>query len=78
MSAIELRKKLIEKIAKNENEDLLNEIYRLLEMETSDIEIYKVSSDQMDAITEARNQIKNGEFLTDEEADKEIAEWLKK
>ena len=78
MSAIELRKKLIEKIAKTENEDLLNEIYRLLEMETSDIEIYKVSSDQMDAITEARNQIKNGEFLTDEEADKEIAEWLKK
>ena len=78
MSAIELRKKLIEKIAKTENEDLLNEIYRLLEMETSDIEIYKVSSDQMDAITEARNQIKNGEFLTDEEADKEIDEWLKK
>jgi predicted transcriptional regulator len=47
-------------------------------METSDIEIYKVSSDEMDAITEARDQIKNGEFLTDEEADKEIDEWLKK
>jgi predicted transcriptional regulator len=78
MSAIELRKRLIEKIAKTENEELLSEIYRLLEMETSDIEIYKVSSDEMDAITEARDQIKNGEFLTDEEADKEIDEWLKK
>jgi hypothetical protein len=78
MSAIELRKRLIEKIAKTENEELLREIYRLLEMETSDIEIYKVSSDEMDAITEARDQIKNGEFLTDEEADKEIDEWLKK
>ena len=78
MSTKELRKKVIEEIEKTENEDLLGEVYRLLQCETSDIEIYKLSNDQKEAISEARNQIKNGQFLTDEEANKEINEWLKK
>lgn len=78
MSTAELRKKLIEKINITENEDLLEEVYRLLEIESEDIEIYKLTDDQMLAIEEARNQIKNGQFLSDEEADKEINEWLEK
>ena len=40
--------------------------------------MYKFDDEQKAAITEARTQIKNGEFLTDEEASKEIYEWLKK
>ncbi|HET7115367.1 MAG TPA: hypothetical protein VFI29_02690 [Hanamia sp.] len=78
MSTIELRNKVIDKIRKIENEDLLNEVNRLIEIETSDIEVYKFSSEQKAAIEEAENQIKNGEFLTDEEATKDIEEWLKK
>jgi len=78
MSTIELKKKLMEKVDTIESDDLLKEAYRLLEMETEDIEIYKLGSEQMIAIKEAQNQFKNGMFLTDEEADKEINEWLKK
>jgi GTP-binding protein EngB required for normal cell division len=78
MSTIELRNKVIDKIRKIENEDLLNEVNRLIEIETSDIEVYKFSNEQKVAIEEAENQIKNGEFLTDEEATKDIEEWLKK
>lgn len=78
MSTIELRKKLIEKINTTENDDLLEEAYRLLEIESEDLEIYKLSNAQMMAIAEARNQFKNRQFLTDEKADKEINEWLKK
>jgi hypothetical protein len=78
MSTIELRNKVIDKIKKIDNEDLLNEVNRLIEIETSDIEVYKFDDEQKAAITEARTQIKNGEFLTDEEASKEINEWLKK
>jgi predicted transcriptional regulator len=37
---------------------------------------YKLTDDQRRAINEARQQIKNGEFLTDEQANKEIDEWL--
>ena len=78
MSTIELRKRLIEKIQKTENDNLLEEAYRLLELETKDIEIYKLNEDQKKAISEARLQIKNGQFLTDELANREIDEWLDK
>lgn len=78
MSAIELRKRLIDKIQKTENADLLGEVYRLLELETKDIEKYKLNDDQCEAIKEARQQIINGQFLTDEQSNKEIDEWLSK
>ena len=76
MSTIELKKRLIDKIQKTENEGLLEEAYRLLELETSDIEIYKLSDNQKLIVEESRQQIKNGQFLTDEQANKEIDEWL--
>lgn len=78
MSTIELRRRLIDKIQKTENADLLAEAYRLLELETEDIEIYKLNDDQRKAITEARQQINNGQFLTDGQSNKEIDEWLSK
>lgn len=78
MSTIELRRRLIDKIQKTENEDLLAEAYRLLELETEDIEIYKLNDAQRKAITEARQQINNGQFLTDDQSNKEIDEWLSK
>jgi hypothetical protein len=78
MSTTELRKRLIDKIQKTDNENLLQEAYRLLELETKDIEIYKLSDDQRRAIAEARQQIKAGQFLTNDQADKEIDEWLNK
>ena len=78
MSTVELRRKLIEKIQKTENEVLLEEAYRLLELETEDIEIYKLTEEQRKAISEGRLQIKNGKFLTDDQANNEIDEWLSK
>ncbi len=78
MSTIELRRRLIDKIQKTDNEGLLAEVYRLLELETEDIEIYKLNNDQRKAISEARQQIKSGQFLTDEQSNKEIDKWLSK
>ncbi len=78
MSTVELRKKLIEKIKKTENGELLEEAYRLLELETEDIEIYKLTEEQRTAISEGRLQIKNGKSLTDDQANTEIDEWLDK
>ena len=78
MSTVELRKKLIEKIKRTENGELLEEAYRLLELETEDIEIYKLTEEQRDAISEGRLQIKTGKSLTDDQANNEIDEWLDK
>ncbi len=77
MSGIELKEKLINSINKTDNEELLHEVYRLLEIENDDIEIYKLSDEQRAAIALAQQQIKNGEFVTNQKADNEIEEWLK-
>jgi hypothetical protein len=41
-----------------------------------DLEVYKLSNEQKSAIAEARQQIKGGQFLSDEQANNEIDEWL--
>jgi ABC-type lipoprotein export system ATPase subunit len=78
MSTVELRKRLIDKIQKTKNGTLLEEAFRLLELESEDIEIYQLNGDQKNAVNEARHQIKNGKFLTNDQANDEIDEWLKK
>ena len=78
MSAVELRKRLIDKIQKTKDERILEEAFRLFELETEDSEVYRLNDVQKKAVTEARQQIKNGQFLTEEQANKEIDEWLNK
>lgn len=77
MSSAELKKRLIGKIQETDNENLLEEAFRLLQMESEDIEVYKLCEGQKNAANEARQQIKNGQFLTDDEANKDIDEWLR-
>lgn len=38
----------------------------------------KLNDDQKNVINEGEQQIKNGQFLTDEQANKKIEEWLNK
>jgi ABC-type lipoprotein export system ATPase subunit len=77
MSTIDLKERLIEKIQEIDNDDILAEAYRLLGLEFEGEEPFKLSLDQKNAVAEARAQIKTGAYLTDQEADKEIDEWLK-
>jgi hypothetical protein len=76
MSATELRERLIEKIRETSDENILEEAYRLLTLETIDTDIYKFSDDQKTEIDSYRAQIKQGQFLTNDEANKEMDEWL--
>ena len=77
MLTLDLKKRLIDKIEKNENRDLLNEAIRLFNMENEDIDLFKLSNEQKEAIDEARRQIKNGQYITNEQANNEIEEWLR-
>jgi predicted transcriptional regulator len=78
MSTIELRKLLIEKIQLTDDDKLLEEASRLLELEIEESAVYVLNDKQKDAIVEGRKQIINGEYLTDEESNNEIDEWLRK
>ena len=78
MSTIDLKEKLIQSIENTNDEQLLGEIYRLFAIENNDLEIYKLSEEQIQAIIIGQNEIRNGLFIENEAANKEIEEWLKK
>lgn len=78
MSTIDLKEKLIQSIENTNDEQLLGEIYRLFAIENNDLEIYKLSEEQRQAIIIGQNEIRNGLFIENEAANKEIEEWLKK
>ncbi|MGV3527889.1 MAG: hypothetical protein ACO1OO_03260 [Flavisolibacter sp.] len=72
-----LKDKLIEKIRNTEDLTLLQEAYYLFELQEAEV-IYEVNKEQRSAIEEARKQVKEGQTLSGEQADKEAEEWLDK
>ena len=78
MTEMELKKRLIVKINQTNNNEILEEAYRLLCNEEADNSVYEFSPEQRNAIDEAQKQYRNGQFLTNEQADKAIDEWLDK
>ncbi|MFN6329778.1 MAG: hypothetical protein ACK5UE_14525 [Chitinophagales bacterium] len=60
-----------------DDNDLLEALLSLLEFEINEPEDYILNEHQVKAIEISRNQIRNGEFYSEEEADKITDEWLK-
>lgn len=80
MTSQELKEKRIGRINQIQNDELLEEMYRLVsnEDEDADFNVYELSQDQLNAVEEARKQFENGQFLSGEQADNEIEKWLGK
>jgi len=78
MTTMELKRKLIDGINKLEDDLLLEEISRLIEIENEESDIYYFTEEESRAIEEARENYTNGEFLSNKEANKEVDEWLGK
>ena len=74
----ELKKQLIDKIQSTDDNSILEDVYRILEVGTLDIEMVVLSNSQKKNIDQGLEDIEKGRYLTDDEADKEIKEWLKK
>ena len=78
MSNIELKNLLIEKIKVTDDSILLEEATRLFDVEIEETEVYVFSDSERADIIEARQQIKNGESFTHEQANQMVNEWLRK
>ena len=79
MNIIELKKSLIDKIQATKSNELLEEINRFLNSQDPDsVEVYQLNEEQQNAIAEAREDIKNGRYSSDEEVNEEFKKWLKK
>jgi len=76
MSTLDLKARVIEELHKAD-EDLLQEILELISFET-DKTPYKTNSAEKSYITEGQNQIKAGNWFTNEEVEKEAYQWLEK
>jgi len=75
MADTSLKDKLITKIKEMDDPAILEEVSRLFELQEPE-SVYHVNKEQKKAIDEAKKQIKNNETLPDEQADKDIDEWL--
>ncbi len=76
MTTSELKKCVIEDIEKTKDEDLLGEIYRILRAEEQDLDVFKFTDKQKSQIEISLKQIASGETISEEDADKEMDEWL--
>lgn len=76
MSTVELQNQVIRKIESVKNDRLLKEVLNFIDIELDEEIIVSVSNAQKNAIDEARQQIKHGNYTTNEEFDKEIDGWL--
>ena len=76
MTTIELKSKVIGKINETNDDEVLTDIYKILDDSYEESGICQLSENHKAAIALGINQIKQGEYLTNEQANKEADEWL--
>ena len=75
MSNAEIKIDLISHIASIKDEVRLKDLMQLIKFQTGE-SIFVTNEDEKRAISEARNQIANGEISSNDEVQNEIKEWL--
>lgn len=78
MTNLQMKNRLIRSIKSVESSDLLEELYRLLHIETENIEKLKVPPHVKKTILKGQRDIKQGRYYTNKLANAEIDRWLKK
>lgn len=78
MSTIELKQQLIDKIESIENDTILEEVYRILDIGNDNFDIYQLSEEENNAIEEGQKDIQSGKVTSHEDAKNEIEQWLSK
>mgnify|MGYP000870811929 FL=1 len=78
MSTIEIQKELIEKIRSTYDESVLEEVYKILELNTENFDKIVLTDFQKSKIDSGLKDMEDGNFISHEEANKQIEEWLKK
>lgn len=77
MNTSDLKIDLITQIASLTDKVRIKELLQILKFE-SDNSVYTTTLEEKDVVSEARNEISNGEFISNDEFQKEINKWLNK
>lgn len=78
MSDNDLKKRLIARITRSRNSELLREAYRLMGTDAADLETYKLSKEQQASIDQGKKDLLTGRTLSERQANKAVDEWLGK
>ena len=78
MSNQALKQKLLDCLETFEDDIILDEIYRLLQVSPTGNDRYVFTDSQMNLLNSREEEIEKGHFLTEEEADQEAEKWLEK
>jgi hypothetical protein len=78
MSTTELKLRIINKITTIEDELILEEIYKLVDLESGMDSLYRLTVDERKAIDVGLKDINENRVYSSEAADNMIKEWLRK
>ena len=78
MTTVALKKKILTKLKSAKNKHILEDVYRLLELEDIDKEPFEISKEQLKKVKTGQNQIKQGKTKSHSQANKEVEKWLAK
>ena len=78
MSISELQDKLIDKIKNTKEGYVLEEVYRLLELESESGTTYQLNVKQSQLIDISLKEVEEGNLFSDDDVNKETEEWLSK
>ncbi|MBY5957800.1 hypothetical protein KUV50_06645 [Membranicola marinus] len=73
-----LKNHLIDKLKEVNDENILEDVLAFIEFEVSSDKNVHLSPDQISRIEESRKQIQSGKYLTQEEVEQRMKEWIKK
>ena len=78
MSVTELKLRIINKITAIEDELILEEIFKLVDMESEMDSVYRLTDPERKAIAIGLEDVKEGRVYSSEAAEHMIKEWLRK
>jgi len=78
MTTLQIKNKLIRTIKAIDDPKVLEDLYRLLNIETENMEELKTPPTVKDSVTKGYWDVRNGRYLSNRKADAEMDQWLKK
>lgn len=78
MSTQQLKRDIVNRLKEVDDDIILDEIYRILKLGVSTNEVFIFNEEQLTLLDARDKEIDYGNFLTDEDADKDFEEWLQK
>lgn len=76
MTKTELKEKLIATLNQTEDKRLLEDIYRIVNLESDPKGIYELSEAEFTAVNESVAELDKGNFISNEDLDDKASKWL--